>query len=133
MGTLFIIILVLLIIYIISYTITKQKPKKDELVDIDDIVAGYEFNANLWASTSLEALNHHGEIVSHTPENELQHFGDGQRSHGIWLPFTHNMQVKQPSKEELIELEFLKKFRKTYESDLSHDQKYEIISVLFEE
>lgn len=114
------------------YSITKQKQKKDELVVIDDIVAGYEFNANLWASTPLKALNHHGVIVSHTPENELQHFGDGQRSHGIWLPVSHDMQARQPTKTELIELEFLKKFRKAYESDLSHDQKYKIISALFE-
>jgi len=133
MGTLFIIILVLLIIFIIIYAITKQEQKKGELVDIDDIVAGYEFNADLWASTSLEALNHHGVKVSHTPENELQDFGDGKRSHGVWLPFSHDMQTKQPTKAELIELEFLKKFRKAYESDLSHDQKYEIISSLFEE
>ncbi len=135
MGTLFIIILVLLIIYIIFYTITKQKPKKDELVDIDDIVAGYEYQANLWTPhTSLEALNHHGKILRHIKESELPKFGDKLVNHGVWLPVVdNNMQSQKPTTEELRELEFLKKFRKAYESDLSHDQKYEIISALFEE
>lgn len=142
MGTLLVIILVLFIIFLIIYnnkikenSITKQEQKNGELVDIDNIVAGYEYSANLWTPhTSLEALNHHGEKIYLTPENELPNFGDSYGNHGVWLPLLHNDRNSKPTtKKELRELEFLKKFRKTYESDLSHEQKFEIISKLLKE
>ena len=116
--------------------IQKDDPKAeypDKLVDNDDYSDGYEFIADLGAYTSLEALNHHRVRVSRRPESELPDFGAGVRTYGIWLPFYYDLPTNKQSKTELRELEFLKKFRKTFESDLSHDQKHEIISALLKE
>ena len=147
MGTLFIIIIIGAIIYIVidfnknksnKYSVAKREQKSDELVegkdDIEDYISGYEYRANYWTPyTSLEALNHHRKILRKIKESELPNYGDGLRSHGVWLPFVDNLKPDEPSNEELQDIEFLKKFRETYESDLLHDEKYKIISVLCEE
>lgn len=114
----------------------KQGKVKDEdkldYNDYDDIIDGYEFIATLWPYTPLEVLNHHREKIKRTTETELPNYGDSRC--GIWLPFFNDDRYsKPPSNNELRELNFLKKFRKAYESDLSHDQRYEIISALFKE
>jgi curved DNA-binding protein CbpA len=146
-GTLFIIIIIGAIIYIVidfnknksnKYSVAKREQKSDELVegkdDIEDYISGYEYRANYWTPyTSLEALNHHRKILRKIKESELPNYGDGLRSHGVWLPFVDNLKPDEPSNEELQDIEFLKKFRETYESDLLHDEKYKIISVLCEE
>jgi curved DNA-binding protein CbpA len=97
---------------------------------LDDSIIGYEFYADLESpTTSLEALNHHGERLYNIPENSLPEYGDGN-----WVPLSSEERFNFPStKEELKELEFLKKFRKTYESDLSQDQKHVILSALLKE
>jgi hypothetical protein len=98
----------------------------------DDIIDGYEFIATLSPTTPLKTLKHHREKVKRTTETKLPSYGDSR--HGIWLPFFNDDRYfKPPSKADLREIEFLKKFRKNYESNLSHDQKHEIISALFEE
>ncbi len=59
-------------------------------------------------------------------------FGDEYKSYGCWFPLINdkNLQIEKSNKKEERELEFLKKFRKTYESNLSHDKKHEVISGL---
>lgn len=47
--------------------------------------------------------------------------------------FANKKYNSHTTSKELKELEFLKKFRKAYESDLAQDQKHEIISNLFKE
>ncbi|MCK9377952.1 MAG: helix-hairpin-helix domain-containing protein [Syntrophobacterales bacterium] len=106
--------------------------KEGDRIDYDEIIDGYEFIATLSPTTPLKALNHHREKIKRTGEAALPNYGDSR--HGIWLPFFNDERYfKPPSKAELRELEFLKKFRKTYESDVSHDKKHEIISGLFKE
>jgi len=101
--------------------------KEVDRIDYDEIIDGYEFIATLSPTTPLEALNHHREKIKRTGEAALPNYGDSR--HGIWLPFFNDDRYfKPPSKAELRELEFLKKFRKTYESDVSHGKKHEIIS-----
>lgn len=147
MGTLFIIFIIGFIIYIIinfnkqnsnRYSLVKPEHKRNELVeeddDIEDYISGYEYRANYWTPfTSLEALNHHRKILRKVKQSELPDFGDGLRNHGIWLPFVDNLKPDKPTLEELQDIKFLKKFRKTYESDLTHDEKHKIISELCNE
>lgn len=107
---------------------------KDEIDhdNYDEVIDGYEFIATLSPTTPLKTLKHHREKVKRTTETKLPNYGDS--CHAIWLPFFNDDRYfKPPSKADLRELEFLKKFRKNYESNLSHDQKHEIISALFEE
>jgi hypothetical protein len=106
--------------------------EEGDRIDYDEITDGYKFIATLSPTTPLKALNHHREKIKRTGEAALPNYGDNR--HGIWLPFFNDDKYfKPPSKVELRELEFLKKFRKTYESDVSHDKKHEIISGLFKE
>jgi hypothetical protein len=114
----------------------KQGKVKDEgeieYDNYDGVIDGYEFIATLSPTTPLKTLNHHRKKIKRTTETRLPTYGDSRN--GIWLPFFNDGRYfKPPSKTELRELEFLKKFRKTYESDLSHDQKHEIIYALLEE
>lgn len=107
---------------------------KDEIDhdNYDEVIDGYEFIATLSPTTPLKTLKHHREKVKRTTETKLPNYGDS--CHAIWLPFFNDDRYsKPPSKADLRELEFLKKFRENYESNLSHDQKHEIISALFEE
>jgi hypothetical protein len=98
----------------------------------DEFIDGYQFIATLSPTTPLRALTHHREKIKRTGEAGLPDYGDSR--HGIWLPFFNDDRYfKPPSKAELRELDFLKNFRKTYESDISHDKKHEIISGLFKE
>jgi len=108
----------------------RHEPNSPTTDSGDELVDGYEFRATLWPYTPLEVLNHHGERVKREPENKLHKYGDSRD--GIWLPFFDD-DLSRPNRVQLRELEFLKKFRKTYESDLSHQRKHEIISALFEE
>jgi|GEM_PF-1710381 hypothetical protein len=124
---------------------TRGKPIKDENNQIkvkneheidydnyDEIIDGYEFIATLSPTTPLKALNHHREKIKRTTETELPNYGDSR--YGIWLPFFNDDRYfKSPSRRDIREVKFLKKFRETYESELSHDQKHEIISALLEE
>jgi len=132
----------LIVAGIVLYKIYKRKNKNMGVKFVtktnealDEATDGYEFQANLWdPRTSLEALNHHRVKLRRTPENKLPDFGDGRRSHGVWLPFFDDYHhSKSPEKEELRQLEFLKKFRQTYESELSYEQKQGIILTLLNE
>lgn len=120
----------------LSSSYLKQRDEEDEdLTNFDDIITAYEYQANIWTPlTSLEALNHHGKIVKNVKGITLPDFGDNKRNHGIWLPIVDNYsQPKKQTPSELRDLEFLKKFRKAYESDLEFSQKFEIISSLLKE
>ena len=133
MGTLFIIIIIGVIIYIVigfnknksnEYPVAKREQKRDDLVSKEDDLGDYEYRANFWTPlTSLEALNHHRKILRKIKQSELPDYGDGLRNHGIWLPFVDNLMPDEPTKEEMRNLEFHRKFRGTYESDLLHDEK----------
>jgi len=135
-----IIIVIIIFIIIISLAVNQTstpslnlKKSTNNVTNYDDIISNYEFSANIWdPHTSLEALNHHGEILKNIKESKLPSYGDDLRSYGCWLPLVNdkNIQLEKPSKTEDRELEFLKKFRTTYESNLSHDKKYEVISAL---
>lgn len=106
--------------------------KEGDRIDYDEIIDGYEFIATLSPFTPLKVLKHHREKVKRTTEADLPSYGDSR--YGIWLPFFNDDRYsKPPTKADLRTLEFLKKFRKTYQSDLSHDKKHEIISGLFKE
>ncbi|MCJ7447711.1 MAG: DnaJ domain-containing protein [Bacteroidales bacterium] len=115
--------------------LNKHDEEREELTSYDDIITAYEYQANIWTPlTSLEALNHHGEIVKNVKGINLPDFGDNKRNHCIWLPIVDKYsQQKKLNPSELRDLEFLKRFRKAYESDLAFDQKFEIISSLLKE
>jgi hypothetical protein len=137
-------LIILVIIGIIGYiiynykktnksSVSEQGGRRGEAVDyndFDEVVDGYEFCVTFWPYTPLETLKHHGEKVRCNSENKLPEYGDSRN--GIWLPF-FNDDISPPNKVELRELEFLKKFRESYESNLSHERKHEIISALFKE
>jgi hypothetical protein len=95
----------------------------------DSLVDGYEFCATLDTHTPLKVLEHHGEI-RREPRSKLPEYGDSRD--GIWFEFLEDYSSR-PSNEDLRDLEFLKKFRKIYEGDLSHQRKREAISALIEE
>lgn len=115
--------------------------KKEELTQsnntryIDEAIIGYEYHAILCTpQTTLEALNHHRERVYSTPANKLPVYGYPKNYQGNWLPLFANKKYNtHTTSKEQKELEFLKKFRKVYESDLVQDQKHEIISSLLKE
>ncbi len=94
---------------------------KDEAADYDgfnNYIDGYEFRPVLDPHTSLEALEHYGEKIRGVPETELPNYGTARA--GNWLPcMEEDRDSKHQNKAELRNLEFLKKFRETYESDLS--------------
>lgn len=110
----------------------QRRLKEEERIDYDEIIDGYEFIATLSPFTPLKVLKHHRDKVKRSTEADLPSYGDSR--YGIWLPFFNDDRYsKPPTKADLRTLDFLKKFRKTYESNLSHEQKHEIIPALFEE
>lgn len=131
METLIITIFVIVLIgYIITqFTKGNTTIKKKTYYDTN-YPSSYEFNATLWPYTPLETLKHHGEIVRGTTESKLPKYCDSRN--GIWLPFIDKYS-ESSNKKEIRELEFLIKFRETYESDLPYSKKEQIISKLFEE
>lgn len=108
---------------------SKQRVTHEPNFSNDSLADGYEFHATLDTHTPLKALEHHGEI-RREPRSKLPEYGDSRD--GIWFEFLEDYN-SQPSNEDLRELEFLKKFRKIYEGDLSHQWKREAISALIEE
>jgi len=119
-----------------SASYLKQLNKEtEEITRYDDIITAYEYQANLWTPhTSLEALNHHGKVIKNVKGITLPDFGDDLRSHGIWLPIVDKTtEPKKQKPSELRDLEFLKKFRRAYESDLELDQKIKTISSILKE
>ena len=115
--------------YIISqFNKVNSKVKKKTHYD-SNYPSSYEFNSTLWPYTPLKVLKHHGEIIRNTTESKLPKYSDSRN--GIWLSFIDKNSVPS-SKEEIRELEFLIKFRETYESNLLYSKKERIISNLFE-
>ena len=108
------------------------RPELAEGDEFDGTIDGYVFLATLGPRTPLKALEHHGEKVRGVPETELPVYGN--IGEGIWLPFFDDDRYFRPlTKSQLRELEFVKKFRETYESNLSNERKHDIISALFAE
>lgn len=116
----------------------RQSEGIEEDDDYLDFITAYEYKAYLDSPhTSLEALNHHGEVRKNNKGIILPEFGDNQRFHGSWesiIPEFENYIDPIPKDPlEPRKLQFLKSFREVYESDMGFNLKYEKISSILQE
>lgn len=118
--------------------INKFNEEIEEDTSFSDYITTYEYKADLDSPhTSLEALNHHGEVRKNHKGIILPEFGDDQRFHGHWVAEIPELdKYSEPIKKDPLEprtLLFLKTFRSVFESDLEFNVKYERISSILKE
>lgn len=116
----------------------KRNDESEELSSYENMITAYEYKANLYSPrTPLEALNHHGEVRKNHKGIRLPEFGNNQAFNGNWEAIIPELdkysEPKRQDNSEARNLEFLKKFRRTYESDMEFSQKLEILTSLLKE